>query len=474
MNRFEWRRTGLANEVAGTRPSLHGCVQAVVQLSDTLMQEVLDGLAILTHGIRVNNAFACPFPIDKGMTELLCRNAPAVTQTFVTQLEIIVCSGPQLVADRPAASFLDLQQLNIERIDANIEFALALHEVSRCVDGVLPTVDALISSLSGWIRVQPLLNPVKTEVFAQALLACLTLHVPDRSVRRALLLPAAGLLGVSLCQHYRELCEWLQSQGIESCWPVDPRLGSDRAVPVTAMNNSVNRTIGILEKFRRLLSGDAEDSARGSAEQDFLPTVPLSFTALEDLNLIAPLMQRLATREIQFAQATAKQHARGGDICDESARVRLLNRDLGEEVLPLMLDRLLQDRRLLPSVRDQIRRLEPALLCLARSDPRFFSDCQHPARQLLAWFIRHGLLCDSVDEQDIQWFFTAVTAAIDALHSTDCGASSFASVLRKLEDQGTFEAMLHCSADGLEQRQPNQIIPDFNISMATWGAAMRR
>ena len=42
-----------------------------------------------------------------------------------------------------------------------------------------------------------------------------------------------------------------------------------------------------------------------------------------------------------------------------------------------------QDQRLLPPVRAQVKELEPVLLRLSQSDPRFFSDRKHPARQLL-------------------------------------------------------------------------------------------
>jgi hypothetical protein len=60
-----------------------------------------------------------------------------------------------------------------------------------------------------------------------------------------------------------------------------------------------------------------------------------------------------------------------------------LGQSLAIEVVGLMIEQLASDERLLPPVRQVIANAEPAFLRLGTTDPRFFSDKSHPARQLL-------------------------------------------------------------------------------------------
>ena len=48
-----------------------------------------------------------------------------------------------------------------------------------------------------------------------------------------------------------------------------------------------------------------------------------------------------------------------------------------------MVDNLVQNHRLIPKLRSNLKELEVALLRLIQRDPRFFSERQHPARQVL-------------------------------------------------------------------------------------------
>ena len=63
-----------------------------------------------------------------------------------------------------------------------------------------------------------------------------------------------------------------------------------------------------------------------------------------------------------------------------------------------MLRRIHEDTRLLVPVRELVQGLKPALLQLARSDPRFFADRQNPARRLLDTLTARSLAFTS--EQD--------------------------------------------------------------------------
>ena len=57
------------------------------------------------------------------------------------------------------------------------------------MDDVLPTLDALISTLLGWRTIQPGLNPLRPDAFVRALQSCLAMHVPQAPLREALIAP---------------------------------------------------------------------------------------------------------------------------------------------------------------------------------------------------------------------------------------------------------------------------------------------
>ena len=431
MKKFLLHRIGMRDERAIRLPSLHDCIEDVLSQADILMGDVLEGLAVSSAKKNEKNTFGDHVLISQGAIDYLCAQAFAVKRTFKSQLRLgIYNSASPDFAEQPLVSFEGLQLLDSKQIDASIEFALAQQEVFRCVDDVLPALNALISSLSGWITVQPYLNPIKSEVFVRALHESLVLHAPDEQARAALITPAAGLLGVSLRQLYREIAEGLRSQGVEPAAPVGTLFGGIAALG-RKPKNSVARTLLSLDKLRRLLSGELDG---GLAAQDFLHTVPASFVALEDMQLVEPMMRRLAQRANLSAAVGAPPEAPGQQTVREPTQGRQLGQQLGEEVVRLMLDNLMQDERLLPKVREQIKILEPVLLALAQTDPRFFSERQHPARQFLDRLTHRSLGYSSESDEGFFVFLKSISEAVGVLTCEDGETASFARVLRELED----------------------------------------
>jgi hypothetical protein len=482
MKKFLLRRIGVADDRSSTRPSLYDCIEVVLLQADTLMADVLEGLAASSTKTKGKSSFGDHSPVDKTVADALCSQAPAIKKTFMAQLRLGVYQGQggaQDAAEQPLVRFEDLQLLDTRQIDANIEFALAQQEVGRCVDGELPALNGLISSLLGWITVQPNLNPLKPDVFVRALQASLVQHVPDERVRAALITPAAGFLGVSLRQLYREVCDWLWSQGVEPATPVGTVVRGSGVARGKGGESSVERTMLTLDKLRKLLSGELES---GSVRPDFLHTVPASYVALEDMKLLEPMMKRLAQRASLPAQAGVKADALERQVAREPTQSRQLGLQLGEEVVRMMLDNLSQDERLLPKVRDLIRTLEPVLLALSCSDPRFFSERQHPARQFMDQLTRRSLGYTDERDEGFLRFLRLISGAVGVLAGGEADAASFARVLRQLEDgwardeatqrlqQGeTARALLHAEqrnllaqrlADDFQERQKNRDIPE--------------
>ena len=195
MKKFLLRRIGMADKLANGPPSLHDCMEVVLSQADLLMGDVLEGLVILAARTKSKSAFREDLSISKEAVDFLFSQKHAVQKTFKSQLRNgIFNHAVQDFSEQPQLRFADLQLLDSQQIDANIEFAMAQQEVLRGVDEVLPALNALVSTLLGWITVQPHLNPIKPDVFVRALQASLVKHAPDEAARAALITPAAGLL----------------------------------------------------------------------------------------------------------------------------------------------------------------------------------------------------------------------------------------------------------------------------------------
>ena len=433
MKKFFLRRIGLADDRPGAGPSLQDCIEVVLSQADTLMADVLEGLAVAAAKRKGKTVYGEHTPVTQAATDYLCGQGSAVKKTFVSQLRTAVYQADASeLAEQPLVRFEDLQLLDSHQIDCSIEFALAQQEVLRCVDDVLPGLNALVSSLLGWTTVQPQLNPLKPEAFVRALQVTLLKHAPDEAARTALVVPSAGLLGVGLRDLYREMGDWLRSQGVEPASPVGNTLGGAGVggPRVGAPQTAVCRTLVTLDKLRKLLSGELDGSA---GVPNFLHTVPASMVALEDMKLVEPLMKRLSQRANLGASPSGKLAE--PVLLDAEAPIqgKKLGHQLGAEVLRMMLDNLMQDDRLLPPVRQLIKSLEPVLTALTQADPRFFSDRQHPARQWLDRLTHRSLAFANAHDAGFEQFLSAMTQAVAELAAGSAEASEFALVLQRLD-----------------------------------------
>ena len=435
MKKFMLRRLGVAHEPGSFKPSLQDCIEAVLEQSDTLVDDVLSGLKASLTQTRSKSVQAIN-PSAKPTIERLCASADAVRTTFSEKLRTALYGGDTHRSQGQPLRFDDFQFLEEEQIDANIEFALTQQEISLAVDDALPTLNALMSSLLGWMTVQPHLNPLKPESFVYALRETLQEHVPSDEARTSLMTPAAGMLGLAMRQLYKEVSEWLRSQGVEPVGPVQHQ-GAAHGSQKTG-ESSVTRTLLTLDKLRRLLSGELDMGPLNGNIKDFTHTVPASFVALEDMKLMEPMMKRLAERASQAAAVAPK--ASPNDMLEgeraeprDKSKSKKLGRELGEEVVRMMLENLSQDHRMLGGVRKSLKLMEPVLITLSQSDARFFSERQHPARQFMDKMTSRSLAFTSQDQPGYAHFLKTLEKSVNILSNGPGDAATFAHVLRKLE-----------------------------------------
>ncbi len=416
MNTPMLLRMGVANDMSSLRPTLQNCLETVLSVSDSMVDDWLDGLTMAAASAGAAQPHG---RLEPALVRRLLSDADAIKRTWQIQLRRALFHGGQMAAvSTSLVRFDDLRLLDEQQIDASIGFALAEQELRRASAEQLPMLNALVSSLMGWLTVQADINPLKPAAFACALRDLLTYHVSDVAQRNALLAPAAGAMGESLRQVYRQLIQWLMVHGVE---PLDVQTSGPKGAP--APRSPLGRTLLTLGRLRQLLAGDLE--AEATMGQEFVHTVPVSMTALEDMALLEPLIARLRHRA---SRSNAPPAAAQLPVVHGFNLGRLL----GQEVVRLMLDNLTQDERLLPAIRQQIGLMEPVLIELSHADPRFFSERQHPARQLLEVITQRSLGYLSQNDEGFADLLRSVMAAVKAIRRAPATEESFARLLRRL------------------------------------------
>lgn len=443
MKKYLLRRLGVAHEPDEAKPSLSTCIEAVLEQSDALLEDVLDGLQTMLSVAGGNTLHARLYPVRQSAVDRLKAQTAEAKAVFRVELRSAVYGGgtfrkPQINQVR----FDDFQFLEEEQIDANIELAVTEQEVNRSVEDVLPALNALVSSLMGWASVQAHLNPLKPEAFVHALREAFGQVVPDEAMRSAIMAPAAGILGASLDTMYRELVEWLKSHGVEPVAAHAPA-ASPFGAPVKLPETAVTRSLLTLDKLRRLLSGELDPRPAVAGTSDFTHTVPASFLALEDMKLVEPMLKRLSLRANRVDADSGKTlaHTPRGKV--EAMQGKALGKELGQEVVRLMLESLMQDRRLLEGVRQSVMNMEPVLQRLSDRDPRFFADRKHPARQFLDRMTHRSLAFQTDQDAGYFHFQKTLDNAISVLAGGEGDAKAFERMVRKLEEGWALEEAQH-------------------------------
>ena len=431
------RRIGIADTHGNRRVTVSACLELVLSQVPSLMDQVLDGLRLAAgldpHKPAGRGGFR---PELKPVIQQLLDQRDSLRNAFSGQVRILSYGGVSDPGSRPLVRFEDIQLLDVHQLDQSIELARVQQELDFTAGEALPRLNALMSTVMGWINVQPNINPLRPELFAKALRDTMAAHISIAEIRSEILASAAGRLGVGLRQVYREITEWLLSHGVEPAGMTPPTLAGAAATRNTEKSNETTRAVITLERLRRLLSADMGDvaSLSGRPGGDFLHTIPASLTALQDMKQVEAMIQRLELRKKQQSASSGNAAAQHVDLSLRSPMDgRQLGQQIGEEVTRMMLDNLTQDERLLGQVRSALQGLSGSLLELARSDVRFFSDHRHPARQFLDRVTDRSLAYTTEDEPGYARFVESINGAVQTINaSTELRAVAFALEMEKL------------------------------------------
>jgi hypothetical protein len=429
-------RIGVADDPTALQPTLNDCLEAMLQQADLLVNDMITGLVAATAPDSAKRIAGFQQTGLKNAILHLSSSARGVVATYREELtKLVYEGGGKETLQTEALRFEDLRLFEDSELDQSIEVARAQQEVLIAVDDVLPTLDALVSTLLGWRTIQPGLNPIRPDVYVRALQATLAKHVPDAAMREVLIAPAAGLLGANLRRLYRELADWLRSCGIEPAVPIGGRVAKGGGASGAPVVDSVQKTLLTLDKLRKLLHGDFDAK---TAKPDFLHTMPASMSLLQEMKQADALIQKLEARP-----KAAKPEPEGpvDMLADNENKVaqdgpqHRLGLQLGEEVVRLMFENLAKDKRLLGEFKQQLARIEPTVLKLSADDSRFFSDRTHPARQFLDKVTQRSL--GFAGENDPGWkrFMGTVEDAVKWLDSKVVDADIFGELLDHLQEQ---------------------------------------
>lgn len=410
-----------------------------------------------------------------------------------------------------ASSFATLSAHSFELVnDADVSQAIEagrlLQQVLPAVDLVLAELNPLISTLQGLPNVRPECNPLRPEVFAQALRE-MVLSTPVEPAIAALWVRFLGPpLGQELKRIYAQLVQQLEKANVQVA---SYRVLQTPAGPATAQTGAVK-------------NAGHEGSARAKGRRDG-PAVhqadrqdadpPLQYADLSSYDIgdelfqdflfhggshadrgLAPSYYEAVDQELtdlsQDADLSPEPRGKPPSAYDElaavdrpprhvdarseldpqlwgaysrpgaRARVRSqlkrkatrVGQVLGLEVVRKLVNQVAQDVRLLVPVRQAIIALEPSLLRLALADPRFFSDERHAGRRLMERVAQRSFRYNDEFSAEFLTFFAPVSATFNELNSLSIDdAQPFGKALAALEDDWDTQ-------DRLEQENRNRVL----------------
>ena len=158
MKKFRIRRLGVSDDQTSYRPSLHDCIEAVLEQSGELMDDVLQGMG--GSPAPGKSKSSSKRTISPAALDQLRKQADGLRDTFAVQLRIAIYqSGSQNSGQESLVRFEDFQLLDENQINTNIEYALAQQEIQLAVDEGRQALNVLISSLPGWLTGEAQIKP---------------------------------------------------------------------------------------------------------------------------------------------------------------------------------------------------------------------------------------------------------------------------------------------------------------------------
>lgn len=293
------------------------------------------------------------------------RHRESMVAAFRHELETAT-KGPAGTAGagKTGVSFDELELMGDDQVQETVEFARLQQVVEMALEDLDVELTARICSTLGLTQINPDANPLRPSAFIGALSRAMKADKVDASVRGRWLKAGAAALGEQLSGVFLALIERLDQSGVR---PVG---------------------FGVTRPFAASRGGDTRPMSAATgprSRRDETTTMkPGTRSAAGDPLLTLDQLHRLLVGNLG-----------SGEAAEPGAPVPQVNqamvRNLASEVVSLMMRQITEDKRILQPIRDILHGMKPALLDLARDDPRFFADRHNPARRLLDAIIERSL-----------------------------------------------------------------------------------
>lgn len=317
-----------------------------------------------------------------------------ITQYLVSLADALHVGEADVGRSPPATnfSFDELELMGDDQVQETVELARVQQVVGMTVEEHEGVLAALLCGALGLREFRPEAVSVQASVFVRALMdAFKQLQIPP-VVRSRWLQVGAMALGAELAQLFTDMAQQLEKAGVKpAVYVVSP-------APVSPS---------------RIM---APPEARGASREAAPMQSGLSGEGLLTLDHLHQLLVGNLERSA---------------VGDEPAGMA---RSLAAEVVTLMLQQIASDKRLLQPLREMLMGMKPALLALARSEPRFFADRHNPARKLLDAITEGSMAFTSELDSAYAGFAREVRAIVQALLAPgDDLSDRFQSLLERLK-----------------------------------------
>jgi hypothetical protein len=344
---------------------------------------------------------------------------------------------------RPLASinFDDLELMDDSQIQATVQVARLEQAVQGAAGDALSELNALVSRAQGFTSAKPEYNPLRPDVAVMALRLTMESVTRDKAVRTLWLQHGTDTLGQELQVLYRHLIRVLGQHGVTPAEYHVIQAPSATSVP-RGGGSGRQRPPGLADQFHES-SFHAEDDS-----DELAPSGLMTLDCLHDLLVTGPV--DLHSQPVEHTASTstlpmidmpvdylpppdALSKRTGAPHSGKSASASYASaaddpasplQALASEVVLLMLNGIARDPRLLQPVKSILHQLEPALLRIARDDPRFFVDKQNPARRLLDEITQRSLAFNAENAPGFAEFHATLEDLIPLLQRTDVRLTS--------------------------------------------------
>ncbi len=395
----------------------------------------------------------------------LVQSAPEMRSRFPETLQR---AFERELGDNPVTTTLDagpasikfeqLELMDEQDVQVRISAARGLQQALQDAEQELTELNTLVSAILGFDQVRPERNPFRPEIYVEALQGLISEMQGDSAAQtqcRQIMVP---LLGKSLRPVYQELLAYLKAQKVQPVRYAIQRTASSGAAGAGPVPGQVSPAQAAM--------------AIGSA-----PVPPQG-------------VQGGLAQQVYAGQLTVQQlHGLVSGATPDADQ-------LVQEVVKLILASITGDERILPPVRELIAGLKPALLQLARNDLHFFSDKQHPARQLLEELAQHSFAYDRAEAEGFAEFLADMRDTLARLTPAAGASETFERVLvrlrhiwsqaeqrRQVQQQAAVQALQQAEkrnqlarqiAEHIRKQPGTVLVPDLMVDFACgpWAQVM--